>query len=152
MIRRASVLSKTFIIVGIILLIIFVVVFITIKQAYGVMQIVLEESNNIQNNSQLLVEQKDCARLADIENSIIKIESEYSGACKNPILNFAVKQIDAVPVKCENLENFIADFENELNDAKTYCGSDGKLNESIINISIKQEELLALAQKYGIKI
>jgi len=150
--KRASVLSKTLIIIGIILLIIFVVAFITIKQAYGVIRVVSEESTKIQNNSQLLVEQKDCTRLTDIENSIVRIEAEYSGACKNPILNFAVKQIDAVPVKCASLPSFIADFENKFNDIKSYCDSDGKLNESIINSSMKKEELLAIAQKYGIRI
>jgi hypothetical protein len=136
----------------VIIALILIVVGFTIYQASGVIRVATEESAKIQNNSQLLVEQKDCSRLTDIEDSILKIESTYSGACKNPIFNFAVKRIESVPVKCENLSVLRNDFQKEFDDAKLYCDADGKLNESIISGSVKKEELMALAQKYGIKI
>ncbi len=150
--KSGSVFLNVLAVVGVFLLIILIVAGVTAYQAYGVIQVATEESAKIQNNSQLLVEQKDCARLKDIEDSILKIESKYSSACKNPVLSFAVKQVESVPVKCETLPNFKKDFEEKFNEAKLYCDSDGKLNESMINGSIKEEELLALAQKYGIKI
>ena len=150
--KAGSVFLKVLAIIGIILLVVLIIVGITIYQAVSVVSVVKAESVNIKENSQLLIEQRDCSRLDAIETSLNKIENKFSSACGNPILSFAVKQANQVPIKCDTLPQFKSDFEKQFNVAKTYCDSAGKINESIVNGSMSKEELLALAQKYGIQI
>lgn len=150
--KSGSVFLKILAVAGIIFAIILIVAGITLYQAYGVIAVVREEGVKIENTLRLFAEQKDCARLTDIETSMKNIEKKVSSACKNPILSFTIKQMENIPVKCTILPELMSDFKNEVDKAKLYCDGSGKLNESAMNGSMKREELMALAQKYGIKI
>lgn len=156
MLNKKGLIGK--ILLGILTLIILILIILGISayQASSVIKTVGEETTKIQTSSQLLVSQKDCARLNEIENSVLRIEKEVSNACKNPILKLAISKAEAVPVKCENLKELKMDFENKFKEAKNYCNNPEKFNEtieeSIANGSMSGEELIALAQKYGITI
>jgi hypothetical protein len=136
----------------ILVLIIFTVVGVTAYQASKVLSVVKEETSKIQHSSELLAEQKDCKQINEIETSVGKIEREVLSACKNPLLKFAISSVESIPVKCETLPTLKKDFENKFVEAKEYCENPDKFNESITDGSLSREELVALAQKYGIEI
>ncbi len=142
------------ILLGIFMLIvlILIVIGITAYQANQVIKVVQEETSKIQTSSNLLAQQQDCTQINEIEISVGKIETSVSDACKNPILKFAISKAESVPVKCETLPDLKKDFENKFAEAKDYCENPNKLNESIANGSLSREKLMALAEKYGIKI
>ena len=142
------------IVIGILIVVVLILVIVGVSayQASQVIKTVSEETVKIKTSSQLLADQKDCTQLNEIETSVGKIEKSVSGACKNPILKFAISKAEAVPVKCDTLPDLKKDFENKFSEARTYCENPNKLNESIANGSLSREELTALAQKYGIKI
>lgn len=138
--------------VFIVIVLILIIIGVTAYQASQVIKVANEEVKSIQANAEILVNQANCSKLAEIETSVGKIESKVSSACKNPIIKIAVSKMENVPVKCENLTVLKADFENKFAEAKVYCENPEKFKESIANGSISKDELLALAQKYGIKI
>ncbi len=121
-------------------------------QAAQVISVLKEEGAKTQTNIRLLAEQKDCSKLNEIEISVDKIEKETTSACKNPVIKISIGSIKDIPIKCETLPELKADVKNVLSKARSYCEDVGKINESIMNGSLNEEELLALAEKYGIKI
>jgi hypothetical protein len=134
------------------IIIIFIILGISAYQASQVIKVVSEETVKIQASSQLLANNRDCTQLNEIETSVGKIEASVSGACKNPLLSLVISKVEEVPVKCETLPALKKDFENKFSEARIYCENPNKLNESIANGSLSREELIALAQKYGITI
>jgi hypothetical protein len=134
------------------IIIIFIILGISAYQASQVIKVVSEETVKIQSSSQLLANNRDCTQLNEIENSVGKIDKSVSKACKNPILSLVISKVKEVPVKCETLPDLKKDFEEKFSEARVYCENPEKLNESISNGSLSREELIALAQKYGITI
>jgi len=149
---KKGLIGKIFLGILVLIIIIFIILGISAYQASQVIKVVSEETSKIQASSQLITTNRDCTQLNEIENSVGKIENSVSGACKNPILKFAIGKAEAVPVKCENLSELKTDFDKKFGEARVYCENPGKLNESIMNGSLSREELVALAQKYGIEI
>lgn len=152
MLNKRGLIGKILLGILVFVIIIFIVVGITIYQATQVIKVVQEETNKIQTSSNLLAQQKDCTQIIEIESGVGRIVSSVLGACKNPILKFAISRTGTVPVKCETLPALKKDFENKFTEAKLYCEDPNKLNESVSNGSLSREELVALADKYGIKI
>ncbi len=151
--KSGSVFLKILMVVGIILLVLVVIIGVSAYQASRVVRVITEEGSKIEISSRLMAEQKDCTKIAEIEESMQKIEKEAVIACKNPVLNLVIGKVGTIPIKCETLPEFKEDFQRVFaTNVKLYCDSSGKINESIINGSISREELMALAQKYGIKV
>ena len=142
------------ILLGILVLVVLILIIIGVSayQASRVISVLKEEGVKTQTNIRLLAEQKDCSKLDEIEISVDKIEKETTVACKNPIIKISVGSIKDIPIKCETLPELKADVKNVLAKARLYCDDAGKINESIMNGSMNEEELIALAQKYGITI
>ena len=142
------------ILLGILILIILIMVVLGVSayQASKVITVLKEESTKIEISARLLAEQKNCTQLDEIENSFKKIEKEVTSACKNPLLKITVEKVEAIPVKCETLPELKSDLDKKFNEARIYCENPNKLNESIMDGSLNEEELLALAKKYGIEI
>lgn len=150
--NKKGLIGKILLGVLIIVIIVFIIIGVTVYQATKVVQVVREETVNIQKNSELLAEEKDCTHIEYINTSIERIETSVSGACRNLILKFAISKAESVPVKCETLPALKKDFENRFSEAKLYCEDPDKMNEMITNGSLSRTELVALAKKYGIKI
>lgn len=150
--KSGSVFLKILIVVGIIVLVLVAIVGVSAYQASRVVRVMTEEGAKIEISSRLMIEQKDCTRIAEIEESMQKIEKEAISACKNPVLNLVIEKVETIPIKCETLPEFKEDFQRVFATVKLYCEDTKKINESIYNNSISKEELMALAQKYGIKV
>lgn len=150
--NKKGLIGKILLGVLIVIIAIFIAIGVSVYQVMQVIKVVQEETNKIQTSSNLLAQQKDCTQINEIESSVGRIEQSVSEACKNPILKFAISSIETVPVKCETLPDLKKDFEERFTKAKLYCDNPEKLNESIANGSLNEEELRALADKYGIKI
>jgi len=150
--NKKGLIGKILLGIAIVIVLILIVVGVSAYQASKVVKTLRVEGAKTQTNIRLLAEQKDCSKLSEIEISLDKIEKETTSACKNPIIKISVGSIKDIPIKCETLSELKSDVNNIMSKAKIYCNDVGRINESSMNVSINEEELMALAQKYGIQI
>ena len=120
--NKRGLIGKIFAIIGIIILILIIIAGITAYQAYSLYKVVLTEGKNIETNVKEVQINKDCSKLALIEESKINIEKQTQSACKNPIIKILSIKIQQLPANCNNYQDLEESLLTNLNTLKQLCG------------------------------
>ena len=120
--NKRGLIGKIFAVIGILLLIIIIIAGVTAYQVYGVVKEIQEKTPIIQENVQQLTA-GDCTKLPPVESDINEIKTKVTSACKNPIINIAIKKLNQVPIKCDQISSLEEQITTSLKPVKEYCGN-----------------------------
>lgn len=125
--NKKGLIGKILLIIGIVFLIILLIAGFTAWQVYGLYKTSINEKAKIDESMKGLQE-GNCSKAADLEASIIKIESRAKSACRNPIINFGVAKMQQIPIKCANLSEAAAQMKQPIQQIKDLCANSTMLN------------------------
>ena len=120
--NKKGLVGKILLIVLAIFLIIGIYIGFTAYQAYSTIKSIQAEQPLIEADVQAL-QQGDCSKIEPIETRISNIKAKAESSCKNPLINYIVKKIEQIPIKCDNLSSFETQMTSQFAQIKSACAN-----------------------------
>jgi len=126
--------GKILLIVGIVFLIIVTVIGITVYQVFGLVSILKDNSQMLQNDFTALA-QGDCSKLPVVKTELQLINSKVLGACKNPLISYGISKMPQVPFTCSDMKKMYSMLQGNYSTIEETCNDLPLVSEPSENLT-----------------